>query len=221
MKKLCIFDLDGTILDTLTAIAHFGNLGLSEIQLAPIAQKEYKYFAGDGRVKLIHRALSFYNADTPENYDKVSAAYDRAYEADPLYKTDTFDGMREALLELKNNGVRFAVCTNKPHNVASDAVARIFGDMFDTVMGIGDGDIIKPDPTNTLKIINNAGVDKRDCLFIGDTNIDINTGKNAGIETVGVLWGFRDKKELEDAGADFIISKPCELIDIVKGTLKY
>ncbi len=217
MKKLCIFDLDGTITDTITAIAHFGNIGLKAVNLEPIEKDKYKYFAGDGRVKLIHRMLDFYNADTEENYNKASAAYDSAYEADPMYKTDAFDGMKETLTTLKESGVHIAVCSNKPHNVVCDVVKSVFGDIPDIVKGIGEGDIIKPDPSNTLKIIDKIGVDKKDCLFIGDTNIDIHTGKNAGIDTVGVLWGFRDRAELEEAGADYIISKPRELINIVKG----
>ena len=217
MKKLCIFDLDGTLTDTITAIAHFGNIGLRAVKLDPMEKDKYKYFAGDGRVKLIHRMLDFYNADTEENYNKASAAYDSAYEADPMYKTDAFDGMRETLTALKESGVHIAVCSNKPHNVVCDVVRSVFGDIPDIVKGIEEGDIIKPDPSNTLKIIEKIGVDKKDCLFIGDTNIDIHTGKNAGIDTVGVLWGFRDRAELEEAGADYIISKPQELINIVKG----
>lgn len=217
MKKLCIFDLDGTLTDTITAIAHFGNIGLMAVNLAPIEKDKYKYFAGDGRVKLIHRMLDFYSADTEENYNKASAAYDSAYESDPMYKTDAFDGMKETLTALREIGVHIAVCSNKPHNVVCDVVKSVFGDIPDIVKGIEEGDIIKPDPSNTLKIIEKIGADKKDCLFIGDTNIDIHTGKNAGIDTVGVLWGFRDRAELEDAGADYIISAPRELLNIVKG----
>ncbi len=216
MKKLCIFDLDGTLTDTITAIAHFGNTALGAIGLAPVEKDKYKKFVGDGRVLLIHRMLDYYNADTPENYEKVCREYDRCYEADPMYKTDAYEGIREVIDELRGIGVKLAVCSNKPHNVVCDVVKTVFGDKFDIVRGVEDGGKTKPDPESALDIISRAGVSAEECVFIGDTNVDIRTAKNAGIESIGVLWGFRDEKELRDAGADHIIEHPLEIIKTVR-----
>ena len=216
MKKLCIFDLDGTLTDTITAIAHFGNTALGAIGLAPVEKDKYKKFVGDGRVLLIHRMLEYYNADTPENDEKVCREYDRCYEADPMYKTDAYEGIREVIDELRHMGVKLAVCSNKPHNVVCDVVKTVFGDKFDIVRGVEDGGKTKPDPESALDIISRAGVSAEECVFIGDTNVDIRTAKNAGIESIGVLWGFRDEKELRDAGADHIIEHPSEIIKTVR-----
>ncbi len=215
MKKLCIFDLDGTLTDTITAISHFGNYALKEIGLEPIEKEKYKYMAGDGRVALIHRALQHHDADTDENYENMSRIYDKAYEADPMYKTNAFDGINELLTELKKRDIKIAVCSNKPHNVVCDVIKKVFGDIFDAVKGIEDGDKTKPNPENALKIMNSLGLKKEACLFIGDTNVDIHTAKNAGMESVGVLWGFRDEKELSEAGADHIINHPAEILEFI------
>lgn len=216
MKKLCIFDLDGTLSDTITAIAHFGNLALAEAMNMPPADKEkYKYFVGDGRDVLIHRMLSYYNIDTEDNFIKTRRVYDYHYESDPMYETKAYDGIKELLSALKKSGIKIAVCTNKPDNVAQDVVHTIFGDIFDFIGGVVDGAKTKPAPDTAIRIMETLGISKNDSVFIGDTNIDINTAKNAGIESIGVLWGFRGLSELKDAGADYIVSKPSEIFDIV------
>ena len=215
MKKLCIFDLDGTLTDTLTAIAHFANLALKEMGFDPIEKENFKYFAGDGRSMLMHRTLNYHNADTDENFKKIVSLYDTAYEADPMYKTDAYDGIRDVVDALKEKGIKIAVCSNKPHNVACDVIKTVFGDKFDYVKGINDGDKVKPYPDNVFKIMNEFNVKKEDCIFVGDTNVDIQTAKNAGVESIGVLWGFRDREELIKAGADHIIRKPCEILKFI------
>lgn len=216
MKKLCIFDLDGTLTNTITAIAHFGNTALASRGFAPIETEKYKKFVGDGRTVLIHRMLEYYGADTPEMFDSVCAEYDRCYEADPMYKTGPYDGIPELLKKLKAAGVKIAVCSNKPHNVVCDVVKTVFGDMFDIVRGISDGDKTKPDPDCALKIMAAEGCTRGECVFIGDTNVDINTAKAAGVESIGVLWGFRDRQELEDAGAEHIVQYPYEILKILE-----
>lgn len=215
MKKLCIFDLDGTLTNTITAIAHFGNTALAAAGFEPIETEKYKKLVGDGRTVLIHRMLKCRNADTPDMFDMVCSEYDRCYEADPMYKTGPYEGIPELLSDLKKRGVKIAVCSNKPHNVVCDVVKTVFGDMFDAVKGINDGDKTKPEPDNALAIMRSMGCSRDDCLFIGDTNVDIHTAKNAGIESIGVLWGFRDRTELEEAGADYIVDCPEKILDIV------
>jgi phosphoglycolate phosphatase len=216
MIKLCIFDLDGTILDTLSAIAYFGNNALVKCGFSAIEEENYKYFAGDGRIILVHRMLSFLCADTPENYEKVSKLYDFEYEKAPNFKTCPFDGIESLLYKLKNMGIKIAVLSNKPDNVAQEAVKIFFGGSFDFIEGAVNNVRPKPEPYEALKICDKFGILPEETLFIGDTNVDILTGKNAKMHTCGVLWGFRDKRELLECGAEFIVSNPAEIISIIQ-----
>ena len=220
MIKLCIFDLDGTILDTLSAIAYFGNNALTNCGFPAIDESHYKYFAGDGRIILVHRMLQFLNADTPENYEKVSSLYDSEYEKAPNFKTAPFEGIPNLLSELKTNGIKIAVLSNKPDNVAQEAVKIFFGDIFDFVEGAVNNVRAKPEPDNALKICKMFDILPSETLFIGDTNVDIQTGKNAKMHTLGVLWGFREMQELLDCGADFIASKPMEILSIIQNEMQ-
>lgn len=207
--KLCIFDLDGTLTDTIRAIAHFGNLALAAYDMGPIETDKYKIYVGDGRDKLIHRILDVYGADNEEMFEKVGAVYDANYENDFLYETKPYDGIRELLADLKAKGIKLAVCSNKPDNVVNFVVNHFFGEgYFDAVRGIKNGMPTKPDAGAALDIARAAGVSTEECIFIGDTNVDIFTAKNAGMTSVGVLWGFRTREELVRAGADYIAETP-------------
>lgn len=215
MTKLCIFDLDGTLTDTLSTISYFGNYALSSFGFPEIPTERYKKLVGNGRDNLLHRMLAENGLDTPENYEKVGKVYDEAYEADPLFKTEPYDGIMELLDNLIENGVKIAVLSNKQHAVAADVVRLFFGKRFHIAYGQRKGINIKPAPDAALNILDELGISASETLFIGDTNVDIETGKNAGMKTVGVLWGFRDYDELSSAGADYIVSKPDEILDIV------
>lgn len=215
MTKLCIFDLDGTLTNTIPAISHFGNSALLKFGFPEIPMDRYKLLVGNGRDLLIHRMLEEFDADTEENYVNVGKAYDAGYEADPLYKTAPYDGIIELLDSLKNSGIKIAVLTNKPDNVAQDVVKLFFGDRFDLIVGQKPGVKIKPNPDGAFFIAKELGAQTSETVFIGDTYVDISTGKNAGMKSVGVLWGFRDEAELLDAGADYIVAHPREIADII------
>lgn len=215
MKKLCIFDLDGTLSNTLPTIAYYGNLALGKYSHPAIEQERYKTLVGDGRDILIHRMLAESGADTPEEYERVGSAYDAAYEADVLYLTQPYDGITEMLKTLKIRGFCLAVLSNKPHNVAEMVVQKLFGGIFDEVWGKKEGFPTKPDPAAAHEICRRLGVNPADAFFIGDTSVDIKTGKNGGFTSIGVLWGFRGKEELCRAGADFTVSHPKEIPDVV------
>lgn len=213
MIKLCIFDLDGTLTNTLPAISHFGNSALLENGFGEIPMDRYRYLVGDGRDILIHRMLGEFSADTQENFKKVCASYDSAYEAEPLYKTAPYDGIVELLSALSDSGYILCVLSNKPDNVVGDIVRLFFGDTFRYAMGHRPPNKIKPDPGAALEICESFGVLPEETCFIGDTDVDIRTGKNAGMKTVGVLWGFRERDELERAGADYIAEKPMDIFN--------
>lgn len=216
MIKLCIFDLDGTVLDTVHTIAYYGNYALSKHGIEPIAVKEYNYFAGNGAVNLIKRALRFRDALTDETFEKVFADYNAAYNADTSYLTAPFEGIKETLDAIKAMGIKMAVLSNKPHFATCGVITSLFGEgYFDCVYGQRDDVPIKPDPTAVHAIMNELSVKADECLYIGDTGTDMKTGKNADLYTVGVLWGFRGKEELLENGADITIEKPSELLDCI------
>lgn len=216
MIKLCIFDLDGTVLDTVHTIAYYGNFALQKHGIEPIEDKEYNYFAGNGAVNLIKRALRFRNALTDEAFEKVFADYNAAYNADTSYLTAPFDGIKETLDAIKFRGIKMAILSNKPHFATCGVITELFGEgYFDVVYGQRENVPIKPDPTAVLGIMEEMGATAEQCLYIGDTGTDMKTGKNAGLCTVGVTWGFRGKDELLENGADLIIDKPCQLLDCI------
>lgn len=215
MIKLCIFDFDGTLVNSLPTIAYFGNKALESVGLDEITIDKYRYLVGDGKKTLIHRMLGCFDADNEENFEKVEKEYDNAYESNTAYKSEVYEGINELLAELKSRGIRSAICSNKPHNVVCELAEQMFGGVFDAVWGLEDGANKKPAPDNALKIADSMGIKTEECLFIGDTNVDIFTAKNAKMKSVGVLWGFRDEKELTEAGADFIAGEP---LDILKYT---
>ena len=215
MIKAVLFDLDGTLTDTLSTIAHFGNCALGKFGFPPIPTERYRYLVGDGRDLLIHRMLAEHGADTAENYQNVGAAYDAAYEADVLHGTVPYDGIPELLTNLQENGLKTAVLSNKPHNVTKMVVQAVFGNRFDIVYGQRPGYPMKPDPAVARMVAEELGVSPAECAFVGDTSVDIATGKNAGMLPIGVLWGFRDAAELRRAGAAHIVKKPQELLQIL------
>lgn len=215
MIKAVIFDLDGTVLDTLSTIAHFGNLSLEHFGFDAIETEKYKYFAGDGKVQLIHRMLEYHGADNEETFIKVEARYDMEYEADPIYKTKPFEGIVAQLLKLKKRGIKLAILSNKPDNVTVMVAKEIFGDLFDIIHGKRENISKKPDPMGTKLLVNELGIEVGECVFVGDTNVDIYTAKNVGMKSIGVLWGFRDEKELKDAKADYIIEKTEQIYDTI------
>ncbi len=216
MTKLCIFDLDGTVLDTVGTIAHYGNLSLEKNGVEPIPLKEYNYLAGDGARVLIRRMLEFRHSYTQELWERVYSDYMTAYDLAPTYGTSVFEGLKEVLDSLKGRGIDLAVVSNKPDPAAKAAIRTFYGEgYFSPVIGASDGLPLKPDPTAVLALAKAKGVSAADCLYVGDTSTDMLTGKRAGMFTVGVLWGFRGREELLENGADAIIERPKELLKYI------
>lgn len=215
MIKAAIFDLDGTILDTLSTIAFFGNSALKRCGFPEIDENEYRYFAGNGRAVLIERMLKHLGADTLGNRLSVTKVYDSLYEADTKGRTKPFDGIEAAIAQLRRKGIKTAVLSNKPDNVAVSVVGSIFPSLFDTVHGGSDKFPLKPVPDGALITAAELGAKPCECVFVGDTAVDIETAQNAAMKSVGVLWGFREENELRCAGADRIIASPAQLVDAI------
>ena len=214
MYKVCLFDLDGTLLDTVESIAHIANQVLAHYNLPAQPVEDFNYHAGDGANKLIERSFAAAGGN-PKDIDEAREMYKAMFAKDPLYKVSPYDGMVETLRTLKDNGVILAVCTNKPDKAARANLAAMFDEDLFTVIQALDGSLKrKPAPDMALAIANKLGVEPSECMYIGDTDTDMQTGKAAGMYTIGVLWGFRDQAELEANHADIVIEKPQELLAI-------
>lgn len=213
MKKIFIFDLDGTILDTVHTIAYYVNDALKHFGFPENETDAYKYFAGNGVTNLVHRALDAHNLDTEENFNKVFPYYMENYNKNTLYKTAHFPNMPETLKALKEKGIKIAVVSNKPDSTVQPLLPHFFETgFFDAVFGARENVPLKPNPSAVNEVLDLYGLTPEDAVYVGDTGTDMQTGKNAGIFTVGVLWGFRDEKELLDNGADVLITKAEDLL---------
>ena len=212
MIKLCIFDLDGTVLDTVASIAYFLNTVLVRHGIEPYPVADYNYLAGAGAGPLVHEALARRGVDTPEMFQTVIEEYVPLYRENVAYKTTIFEGLKEQLDRVKQSGIAIAIVSNKPDSQAQAVVRATYGEgYFEYVTGQKPNGPLKPDITEVKTAMAHFGVCAEECLYFGDTSIDMITGKSAGIFTVGVLWGFRGKEELLQNGADALLGEPSEL----------
>jgi len=215
--KACIFDLDGTLADTLEALAYCTNLVLKELGLEPNPVYMYKQFAGDGAKVMLQRSLFAAGDRKLELFDRAYEIHKKTYEKFGMYNVKPIDGITELLDELKGRGIKIAVLTNKPHKRAIEVITSLFGEnYFDIVLGQSDDFERKPSPQGALYISKKFGISPEECVYLGDTNTDMKTGKAAGMFTVGVMWGFRERQELIDNNADFIIDTPLQLLPLLK-----
>ena len=181
-------------------------------------EEKYKYLAGNGAKVLIERMLDEVGADREKYFDKVYKFYNREYDKNVSYLTKPFDGVPEMLAGLKTLGIDTAVISNKPDFAAVNVVKLFLGELVDIAHGGREGIPLKPAPDGVFEIMEEAGVTADECIYVGDTGTDMETGKNLGAaRTVGVLWGFRDKAELVCAGADITIDRVEELPEAVQG----
>ncbi len=215
--KLMIFDLDGTVLDTVTTIAHFCNTALEERGLKVFPVERYKYFAGEGVRALTKNILEAQDAYDEAIHKELFDSYIDNYDKNPTYLTTIFDGLFETLTKIKAEGIKLAIVSNKTHAATVSVTEALYGKgFFDLIFGQRENVPLKPDPQAVFEVMEHFKVSREECIYIGDTSTDMKTGKNAGILTVGVLWGFRDEKELMENGADIIIKETHELMDTIK-----
>lgn len=213
MYKVCILDIDGTLLDSVESIAYVGNHVLKTYGLTPQPVSSYNYFAGDGANETVRRSMIAAGDEALTHFEEGCILYRALFAKDPMYKVTAFDGMPETLRELKKRGIRLAVLSNKPHDAAVRAIETIYGkDCFDVIIGQQDGIPRKPAPEGAWMIADQFDVRPEECMYVGDTDTDMQTGKAAGMMTIGVTWGFRDREELEEHHADIIIDHPLDLL---------
>ena len=216
MIKACIFDLDGTLLDTLSTIGGYVNEALATEGIPPFPPERYKYFVGNGARTLVRRALEAASAWSEEREARVFPFYTRLYDSAPNAGTKPYEGIMEMLSALKAKGVTVAVLSNKPDFATRSVVASFFGDRVAIAHGGREGVPLKPAPDGALALLEELGVTAEECLYIGDTGVDMDTARAAGLFGIGVSWGFREREELVAHGAKAIIDHPASLLDYVK-----
>ena len=209
-----IFDLDGTLLDTLDDIAFSANKTLQTYGWREHDVDAYKHFVGNGLHVLMQRIVPPETSDEEilKGVETFSAIYERTWNL----STQPYPDIVEMLKLFKHRGMKMAILSNKPDSFTQKCVSHHFSTIgFDCISGKKDLRPAKPDPTVTLEILEAFGVEPEQALFVGDSSVDIQTGLNAGMNTVGVDWGFRTREELVGAGAHIVVSTPKELIEYV------
>ena len=214
--KACLFDLDGTLTNTLESMTYSVNLTLKEMGLSQITKDQCRMFVGNGARVLIEESLKVSGDPKASRIEEGMKIYGRIFDQNCTYHVTPYEGIPEMLKALKDRGIHLAVLSNKPDRQTVKVVKEIFGDnIFDYAQGQKDGIRRKPAPDGVWYLMEQMQVSKEECLYIGDSEVDAATGKNAGLKTIGVLWGFRDRKTLETAGADHLIERPEELLQFV------
>jgi phosphoglycolate phosphatase len=212
-----IFDLDGTLLDTLADIADAVNRMLAARGYPKHTEQDYRWFVGDGSAMLITRALPPDCRDA-ENVQACLQRFIADYTEHWHCKTAPYPGIVELLETLQTRRLELAVVTNKPHRFAAKMIAHYFPKTsFDPIFGQREGIPKKPDPTQALAAALQMAVAPHDCLFVGDSAVDIKTARRAGMLSIGASWGFRPRSELTDAGADHIIDHPMDVLSLLTG----
>ena len=219
MPKLVIFDLDGTLLNTLEDLADAANHILAVHGFPTHPVDAYRYFVGNGMTKLIERILPE-GKKTPEFITPCLKEFLAYYTEHMHDKTTIYEGITEVLTHLQCRGVKLAVATNKAHVAVAPLMANFFPTIrWDALIGQRAGVPVKPDPQIVYDILAATGCEATETLYLGDTSVDMDTAHRAGVRAVGVLWGYRPRAELEAAGAEVIIGKPEELLGLMDGLL--
>ncbi len=216
MTKLVIFDLDGTLLDTIEDLANSVNYALEQYNFPTHPVENYRFFIGNGVNKLLERALP----EDKRNTDFVSMLkvyFIRHYFAHSEELTKPYPGISELLTRLYSEGYQLGVASNKVHEATVELVKRFFPEInFTLVLGQREGFPVKPNPGILEEIIGLAGVKKDEVMYVGDSGVDVATAHNAGVPFTGVLWGFRPRAELEEVGAKQFAETTEELYEIIK-----
>lgn len=214
MIKLVIFDLDGTLLNTLEDLADSCNYLLRKYGFPEHPLDSYRYFVGNGIRKLVERILPETHRQDAfiESFFQEMVAYYDLHKED---KTKPYNGMVETLEALQERGVMLGVASNKVDKAMAPLMAHYFPTIkFTAVFGQREGIPVKPDPQIVFDILEIAGVGTEEALYVGDTGVDMDTAHGAGLKAVGALWGYRDRQELIDHKADCIIERPEELVEL-------
>jgi phosphoglycolate phosphatase len=214
LKQLVIFDLDGTLLNTISDLGHAANYALEKAGLPTHPIEDYPRFVGNGVRKLMERVLAE-DIRTPETVDRLLVDF-KAYYNNHLHDyTTPYSGMSQLLAELAGRGIKLAVASNKYQAATEELVGHFFPEIpWVAVEGQKEGIPVKPDPSIVFEILQKAGVTKADVLYVGDSGVDMETARRACVESCGVTWGFRPEQELTDNHADHLASVASQILHL-------
>ncbi len=217
MIRACIFDLDGTLTDTLHSLTYSVNETLSQLNLQPISQVQCRSFVGDGAKKLVERSIIASRGDCDmQILEKGFAIYKTVFGENCMKEVVLYDGVRETIDTLKKRGIRLGVLSNKPHEQTVSTVHHFFGkEIFDTVKGQCDGEPKKPEKAAILAVLDRLGVKGNESIYVGDSEVDVQTGHAVLATTLAVSWGFRDKEQLERENPTAIIQTMKDVLNFV------
>jgi len=211
--RAVLFDLDGTLADTLADLANAVNWALQQVGCPPCPVDSYRYKVGDGAREMCERALP---ADKRKLTDQILRLMRQRYDQHCFDLTRLYPGIAEFVATLTQRHLKLAVLSNKPDDFTKRVVAHYFNPSpFAIVRGQLPNVPLKPDPTAALQIAQTLGIPPAYWFYLGDTNTDMNTARAAGMHPIGVLWGFRDRAELIESGAEHVIAKPLELLALL------
>lgn len=208
-----VFDLDGTLIDTLDDLMDSVNFALAKYDFPARNLDEIRSFVGNGVKRLVD--LSVPEGTSEEIGADCLAIFKEHYKGNSRNKTAPYAGIKEMLAKVKEKGYKTAVVTNKIQDAAIEIIRSFFGDKIDVIIGQVDGVAQKPEPDGVWLALEKLGVSKENSVYVGDSEVDCMTAHNAGIPCIGVTWGFRDRSVLEEHKAEFIIDKPEELFEVL------
>ncbi|MBQ2840614.1 MAG: HAD-IIIA family hydrolase [Oscillospiraceae bacterium] len=213
--KAILLDLDGTILDTLDDLTDSVNFALKTLYFPTHSKEKIRSIVGNGVKNLISRALPPNSTDA--DFDKCLAEFKKHYEINKTNKTAPYEGIINMLSELKQEGYKLAIVSNKHDDAVQGLFDMFFSEYVEYAIGNTDSLPKKPAPDMIDHTLDILGVAHNEAVYVGDSEVDIATAKNANLRCISVTWGFRDEDVLKDSGADIIIHSPAELTDTVKG----
>ncbi|NLJ96893.1 MAG: HAD family hydrolase [Clostridiales bacterium] len=208
-----IFVLDGTLLNTLDDLKDSLNFSLTNHGYEPRTLEEVRRFVGNGVGKLVERSLPLHTSQ--EDAETCLATFKDHYNKNMQNKTRPYDGIMELLLDLNRFGFNLAIVSNKFDTAVKELAKEYFGGVFNVAIGESATVKRKPAPDSILTVINELGTDIKKTIFVGDSEIDVQTAKNAGIPFIGVTWGFRTRDVLRNEGANYLIDTPKELLTLI------
>jgi phosphoglycolate phosphatase len=212
--KGIIFDLDGTLVNSLEDISDAMNTVLTGLNYPTHTYDTYQYFIGSGLRNLVSKALPASN----NSQEQIETCFDcmiTEYREICTMKTKPYEGIIELLDQLVSRNIKLAVFSNKADELTKKIATEIFPDYFDAAIGLNTEDLKKPNPFEALQISKNWNLKTEEILFVGDSDIDMQTAKNANMFAVGVTWGYRTEKELFESGAKLVITNPSDLLEIL------
>ena len=216
MIRAVLFDLDGTLLNTVDSMAEAGTLMLRDLGLRPRKKEEYRYFAGDGADMLVRRALMAAGDETCALYPKARKLYLEYFAKTCTHGVAPYPGVLQLLGGLKERGLKLAVLSNKPHAQTEEVVRAYFAeDTFCFIQGQVEGVPRKPDPAGALLLARRMGTKPGECFYLGDTAVDMRTACGAGMIPLGALWGFRTREELIQGGAAHLLAAPEDMLSLL------